>query len=97
MDKLIYTAGSGAKHILDRQATTANNLANVNTTGFRAQIDAFRAVPVVAENTLPTRTFVVNAEVGTDFSSGPLQMTGRELDVALRGKGWIAVQMPDGS
>jgi flagellar basal-body rod protein FlgF len=97
MDKLIYTAGSGAKHILDRQATTANNLANVNTTGFRTQIDAFRAVPVVAENTLPTRTFVVNAEVGTDFSSGPLQMTGRELDVALRGKGWIAVQMPDGS
>lgn len=97
MDKLIYTAGSGAKHILDRQATTANNLANVNTTGFRAQIDAFRAVPVVAENTLPTRTFVVNAEVGTDFSSGPLQMTGRDLDVAVRGKGWIAVQMPDGS
>lgn len=97
MDKLIYTAGSGAKHILDRQATTANNLANVNTTGFRAQIDAFRAVPVVAEGTLATRTFVVNAEVGTDFSSGPLQMTGRDLDVALRGKGWIAVQMPDGS
>jgi flagellar basal-body rod protein FlgF len=97
MDKLIYTAGSGAKHILDRQASTANNLANVNTTGFRAQIDAFRAVPVVAEGTLATRTFVVNAEVGSDFSSGPLQMTGRDLDVALRGKGWIAVQMPDGS
>jgi flagellar basal-body rod protein FlgF len=97
MDKLIYTAGSGAKHILDRQATTANNLANINTTGFRAQIDAFRAVPVVAENTLPTRTFVVNAEVGSDFSSGPLQTTGRDLDVAVRGKGWIAVQMPDGS
>lgn len=97
MDKLIYTAGSGAKHILDRQATTANNLANINTTGFRAQIDSFRAVPVVAEHTLPTRTFVVNAEVGSDFSSGPLQMTGRDLDVAVRGKGWIAVQMPDGS
>lgn len=97
MDKLIYTAGSGAKHILDRQATAANNLANINTTGFRAQIDSFRAVPVVAENTLPTRTFVVNAEVGSDFSSGPLQMTGRDLDVAVRGKGWIAVQMPDGS
>ena len=97
MDKLIYTAGSGAKHILDRQATTAHNLANINTTGFRAQIDAFRAVPVVAENTLPTRTFVVNAEVGSDFSSGPLQTTGRDLDVAVRGKGWIAVQMPDGS
>ena len=97
MDKLIYTAGSGAKHILEQQATTAHNLANVNTTGFRAQIDAFRAVPVVAEGTLPTRVFVVNAEVGSDFSSGPLQMTGRDLDVALRGKGWIALQMADGS
>ena len=97
MDKLIYTAASGARHILDQQATTANNLANVNTTGFRAQIDAFRAVPVVAEGTLPTRAFVVNAEVGSDFASGPLQATGRELDVAVRGKGWLVVQMADGS
>ena len=97
MDKLIYTAGSGAKHILEQQATTANNLANVNTTGFRAQIDAFRAVPVVAEGSLPTRTFVVTAEAGSDFSTGPLQMTGRDLDVAIKGKGWLAVQMPDGS
>ena len=97
MDKLIYTAGSGAKHILDQQATVANNLANVNTTGFRAQIDAFRAVPVVAEGGLPTRAFVVNTETGTDFATGPLQMTGRDLDVAIKGKGWLAVQMPDGS
>ena len=96
MDRLIYTAGSGAKHLLDQQATTANNLANVTTTGFRAQIDSFRAVPVVSEG-LPTRAFVVNATVGADFSSGPLQMTGRDLDVAVRGKGWIAVQMADGS
>ncbi len=97
MDKLIYTAASGAKHILDQQATVANNLANVNTTGFRAQIDAFRAVPVVAEGTLATRTFVVNSETGSDFATGPLQMTGRDLDVAVKGKGWLAVQMPDGS
>lgn len=97
MDKLIYTAASGARHILDQQATAATNLANVNTTGFRAQIDSFRAVPVVAEGALNTRAFVVNAEVGTDFRSGPLQMTGRELDVAIKGKGWIAVQMADGS
>ena len=97
MDKLIYTAGSGAKHILDQQATVANNLANVNTTGFRAQIDAFRAVPVVAEGALATRAFVVNTETGTDFATGPMQMTGRDLDVAIKGKGWLAVQMPDGS
>ncbi|MES2319292.1 MAG: flagellar basal body rod protein FlgF [Pseudomonadota bacterium] len=97
MDKLIYTVGSGTKHILDQQATTANNLANLNTTGFRAQIDSFRAVPILAEGTLPTRALVVNTEAGTDFSTGPLQATGRDLDVAVRGKGWIALQMPDGS
>jgi flagellar basal-body rod protein FlgF len=96
MDRLIYTAGSGAKHILEQQATTAHNLANVTTTGFRAQVDSFRAVPVVAEG-LPTRAFVVNSTVGADFSSGPLQMTGRALDVAIKGKGWIAVQMADGT
>jgi flagellar basal-body rod protein FlgF len=96
MDRLIYTAASGAKHILDQQATTAHNLANVNTTGFRAQLDLFRAVPVQGDG-LATRAFVVNATGGADFSQGALQMTGRDLDVALKGKGWIAVQMPDGS
>jgi flagellar basal-body rod protein FlgF len=96
MDRLIYTAGSGAKHLLEQQATTANNLANVSTTGFRAQIDAFRAVPVVG-GALPTRTFVVGSTVGSNFAAGPLQMTGRPLDVALHGKGWIALQMPDGT
>jgi flagellar basal-body rod protein FlgF len=96
MDRLIYTAASGTKHILEQQATVSNNLANVSTTGFRAQIDSFRAVPVVSEG-LPTRTFVVNSTVGADFSSGPLQITGRDLDVAIKGKGWIALQMPDGT
>jgi flagellar basal-body rod protein FlgF len=96
MDRLIYTALSGTKHILEQQATTAHNLANASTNGFRAQIDAFRAVPVVAPG-LPTRTLVVDSTIGADFASGPIQRTGRELDVALAGKGWIAVQSNDGS
>jgi flagellar basal-body rod protein FlgF len=96
MDRLIYTAGSGAKHILEQQATTSNNMANLNTTGFRAQLDTFRAVPVQSEG-LPTRAFVVNNTVGADFAEGPLQMTGRDLDVAIKGLGWIAVQNPDGT
>ncbi|MDB5907060.1 MAG: flgF [Massilia sp.] len=96
MDRLIYTAASGAKHILEQQATASHNLANVSTTGFRAQIDSFRAVPVQGDG-LPTRAFVVDSTVGADFSSGPLQMTGRDLDVAVKGQGWLAVQMPDGS
>lgn len=96
MDRLIYTAASGAKHILEQQATTSNNLANVNTTGFRAQLDVFRAVPVQSEG-LPTRAFVVNSSPTADFSAGALQVTGRDLDVAIKGQGWFAVQMPDGT
>ena len=96
MDRLIYTAASGAKHILEQQATTSNNLANVSTTGFRAQMDMFRAAPVQGPG-LPTRAFVVDSTAGNDFSSGALQVTGRDLDVAVKGQGWLAVQMPDGT
>ncbi len=96
MDRLIYTAMTGAKHILEQQANTSHNLANATTTGFRAQLDAFRAVPVIGAN-LPTRAFVVDATVGTDFTPGPIQNTGRDLDVAIQGKGWIALQLDDGS
>ncbi|TCS39166.1 flagellar basal-body rod protein FlgF [Paucimonas lemoignei] len=96
MDRLIYTAMTGAKHIMERQATTSHNLANATTTGFRAQIDSFRAVPVQGAE-LPTRAFVVDSTVGADFRAGSIQQTGRDLDVAVQGQGWIAVQLEDGS
>jgi flagellar basal-body rod protein FlgF len=96
MDRLIYTAMTGAKHIMEQQANTAHNLANLSTTGFRAQLDTFRAVPVVSES-MPTRAFVVDSTAGSDFSQGVHQETGRSLDVALQGKGWLAVQMEDGT
>jgi flagellar basal-body rod protein FlgF len=96
MDRLIYTAMTGAKHIMEQQATVSHNLANASTTGFRAQLDAFRAVPVVGDG-LPTRTFVVDSTIGSDFRAGPIQQTGRELDVAVQGDGWIAVERADGS
>ena len=96
MDRLIYTAMTGAKHILEQQANTSHNLANATTTGFRAQLDSFRAVPVVNQG-LQTRAFVVDSTVGSDFTPGPIQSTGRDLDVAVQGKGWIAVQLEDGT
>ncbi len=96
MDRMIYTAMTGAKHILEQQATTAHNLANATSTGFKAQVDSFRAVPVVGQG-LPTRVFVVDATVGADFNPGPIQATSRDLDVAIQGKGWLAVQRADGS
>ncbi|MDP3608302.1 MAG: flagellar basal-body rod protein FlgF [Methylophilus sp.] len=96
MDRMIYTAMTGAKHILEQQATTAHNLANSTSTGFKAQVDSFRAVPVIGQG-LPTRAFVVDATVGADFNSGAIEHTGRALDVAIQGDGWLAVQRPDGS
>ena len=96
MDRMIYTAMTGAKHTLEQQATVSHNLANATTTGFRAQIDAFRAVPVVGAP-LDTRACVVDSTAGSDFRSGVIQQTGRELDVAVQGSGWFAVQAADGS
>lgn len=96
MDRMIYVGMGGARHALERQATVANNIANVSTPGFRAQVAAFRAVPVQGEE-LPTRAHVVDSTAGADFRAGPVLTTGRALDVAIRGDGWLAVQSADGS
>lgn len=96
MDRMIYTAMTGAQHILDQQATNAQNMANASSTGFKAQLDTFRAVPVVGA-AMDTRAFVVNASSGTDFTPGPIVPTGRNLDIAIEGKGWFSVQRADGS
>lgn len=95
MDKLIYTAMTGASHTLQQQAAVSQNLANTNTPGFRAAINTFRAVPLVGEG-LATRTFVVDSSAGADFTEGVMEPTGRPLDIAVNGQGWIAVQASDG-
>lgn len=96
MDRLIYVAMTGARHALEAQATVAHNLANANSSGFRAQLNALRAVQLFGDG-LPTRAYVVDSTVGTDFRPGSVQQTGRALDVAVMGKGFLAVQLPDGS
>lgn len=95
MDRLIYTAMTGASQVLQQQAAVSENLANASTPGFRAVLNTFRAVPLAGEG-LPTRTFVVDSTPGADFTPGVLQQTGRDLDVAINGEGWIAVQGADG-
>ncbi|ATE59409.1 flagellar basal-body rod protein FlgF [Thauera sinica] len=96
MDRLIYTAMTGARGTMDQQAAVAHNIANATTTGFRAELHKLRAVEVQTD-ALRTRAFTVDASVATDYGVGPMQFTGRPYDVAVAGKGWIAVQMPDGS
>lgn len=96
MDRLVYTSMSGAKHLLARQDTLAQNLANVNTTGYRADVVALRAVPARGQEA-GTRVFAVETTVGWDMKTGPMATTGRSLDIAVQGPGWIAVQGIDGN
>ncbi len=96
MDRLIYTAMTGAKHLLYRQDTLAQNLANANTTGYRADTVALRAVPAQGQEA-STRVFTVETTTGADLKPGPMLPTGRALDVAVQGPGWLAVQSRDGT
>ena len=96
MDRAIYTALSAANAALNRQAVTSNNMANSATAGFRAQLAAFRAVPVEGQ-TLKTRALVAESTPYNDDTMGPITHTGRSLDVALPQNGWLAVALPDGS
>jgi flagellar basal-body rod protein FlgF len=95
MDKLVYVAMSGAKEILRAMTANNHNLANVSTTGFRADLSAFqsRAVQGAGE---PSRVFALNSSLGFDDTTGSIQYTGVDLDVAVSGSGWIAVQGRDG-
>ena len=96
MDRSIYVAMTGATQIMRAQDAVSHNLANASTTGFKSEMSAFSSVPVLGDGQA-TRINAVAQGQGIDPSSGPLQATGRPLDVAVRGDGWIAVQAPDGS
>jgi flagellar basal-body rod protein FlgF len=96
MDRMIYVAMTGAKMNMQRQEVLSNNLANVSTTGFRAELQATRAVPVRGDGA-STRVFALETTVGYDDTAGPITFTGRSLDVAMQGKSWMAVQGLDGT
>ena len=96
MDRLIYLSMAGAKATMQRQDSLANNLANASTTGFRAELQAFRAVPVRGDGA-STRVYALESTIGHDDRAGPVQSTGRPLDVAVEGKSWLAVQSLDGT
>ena len=96
MDRMIYLSMSGAKAAMQRQDVLANNLANVSTVGFRAELAAFRAVPVQGSGA-STRVYALESTVGANHQPGAVQATGRSLDVAMKGNAWLAVQGLDGS
>jgi flagellar basal-body rod protein FlgF len=95
MDKALYIAMTGAKQNMFAQRAHSNNLANVNTAGFKEDFAQARSMPVYGEHH-PTRAYSMTERPGTRFEQGPLQETGNNLDIALKGEGWIAVQAPSG-
>ncbi len=95
MDKSLYIGMSGAKQIMLAQRAHANNLANVSTTGFKRDFAQARSMPVFGES-LPTRAYAMTERPGTDLSAGALMDTGRQLDVAVQGDGWLAIQNQQG-
>jgi len=96
VDKSLFISMTGASQNMLAQQAHANNLANVSTTGFRRDFEQARSMPVYGES-LPTRAYAMTERPGTDLASGSMQATGRELDIAVEGEGWIAVQAPDGT
>lgn len=96
MDRMLYVAMSGAKQTMLAQGAISNNIANVNTTAFHQDFTAFRAMPVYGAG-LPARVYAMAERPGTDLTQGVIQSTGRDLDLAIQGDGWFAVQAHDGS
>jgi flagellar basal-body rod protein FlgF len=91
VDRLLYVAMSGAKETLRAQAANNHNLANVSTTGFRADLTAFQSRAVTGSG-FDSRVYATDSSVGWKQDAGSLISTGRDLDVAVNGAGWIAVQ-----
>ena len=95
MDKLLYIAMSGAKENMNSLAVRSNNLANANTLGFKADFEQARSMQAYGDG-LPSRVFSMSERPGQSYQQGSLQTTGRDLDVAVQGDGWLTVQDANG-
>jgi len=95
MDRMLYVAMSGARAALTGQAVAAHNLANATTTGFKAVLRE-QAAWALAGDVYPSRVYAVPGARRPLLEPGAIVRTGRDLDVAVEGEGWIAVQAPDG-
>lgn len=90
MDRALFLAMSGAKQNMQQMQLRANNLANVNTTGFRADMAQARSMQAYGEG-LPSRVFSMTERPGHSFAQGSVITTGRDLDITVEGNGWISV------
>lgn len=90
MDRALYLAMSGGTQTMNAQTIHANNLANVNTTGFRADFEQARSMQVYGDY-YPSRVYAMTENPGTRYTEGSMIQTGRNLDVAVSGEGFITV------
>jgi flagellar basal-body rod protein FlgF len=95
-EQLFYLAMGGLDATMDTITAAANNLANRATTAYKSQRPVFQAAPLYGEGP-PDQVAVSHQTTATNFAVGPIEQTGRDLDVAINGAGWLAVQATDGS
>lgn len=95
MDKGLYVAMTGASASMQAQAAVAHNLANANSTGFKAMLVGTEAYQIEGPG-FASRFDAVQIQPGFDARDGALMSTGNELDIALSGEHWLAVQDPAG-
>lgn len=96
MDRMLYLAMTSAKQTMLAQSVNSNNLANATTTGFKQDLEQFRSMPVYGPG-MPSRVYAMSERPATDFAAGSFNTTGRSLDMAVNGDGWLAVQAADGN
>lgn len=94
MDRVMYLAAYRANQIMQSQRVNSNNLANISTTGFRSDLMVYTADKASSS---ATRVYPLSGDGAVSFNKGSIQNTGRQLDMAVSGEGWMAVQSADGS
>lgn len=95
MDKMLFLAMNGASQAMKAQTSISHNLANASTIGFKENLDTFTSWHVEGPG-FNTRAYSQLESRGSNMMSGDFATTDRELDIAINGEGWIAVQGTDG-
>lgn len=96
MDKMLFIAMNGASQAMKAQQSISHNLANVSTIGFKEHLDSYNSWHVEGPG-YKTRVYNQLETEGNNMMSGDFATTNRELDVAINGDGWFAVQGSDGN
>ncbi|MEO1921930.1 MAG: flagellar basal body rod protein FlgF [Sphingomonadaceae bacterium] len=95
MDRMIHLNLRAMQSVLNRQTAIAHNMANADTTGFKAEIVTAQAKYLEGEG-LQSRATVNEYVLTADLNPGAVKETGRPLDIAIGGQGMLAVQAPNG-